>query len=86
MKIDITPIEEADPNWEYVDKKGHKHYWQINDIEKGDYSLPTLAYVEDVAPTDEYPASYHYECKKCGEVIKPKTRVPPTRRYITITN
>ena len=84
MKIDVTPMQEANPDWEYIDSKGHKHYWEINDINKGDYTLPTLEYIEDVPATEEYPATNHYECKKCGETVKPKMRVPPVRRYIEV--
>ena len=85
MQIDVTPMEEADPNWEYIDNNGHKHYWKINNINRGDYSLPTLKCVEDTPDTENYPAVNHYECKKCGEIVKPKMRTPPTRRYIKIT-
>lgn len=84
MLMDITPMEEADPEWEYVDEEGHKHSWNIKDINSGDWEHPTVKYVEDSPATREYPAEGHYECKKCGETIEFGWRTPSVRREIRI--
>ena len=60
-----------DLKWKYTDKNGHNHYY----LE--DKSLPTLnRQVEIEMCCDYYGDEWEdetiwYECKQCGEVIKP---------------
>lgn len=70
--IDVTPRSEPNPDWSYTDPKGHVHT----------YTSGTWKYVEDHPATDEYPASSHHECKKCGARVVPGTRSVRFRQYI----
>ena len=69
----MSPQMVPDPDWKYIDKKGHGHFWKGKD-------LPTLKWV--VTGTqwvgDEYD-SYEYEvgehrCRLCGEKVEPKKK------------
>ena len=75
--IEATPIQEPDPAWQYIDRKGHTHKWEKP------YAIHTIIMVVDAEETDEYPAVTHYECRKCKERIMPGMRSPGTRQYIT---
>ena len=74
--IEVTPLTEPDLSWVHVDKRGHKHQY-TNEGE-----VLSIRYVEDTPATEEYPAEYHYECKRCREVICPKVAAPTSRSYI----
>lgn len=88
--IDVTMAMEPDPSWFYTDAAGHEHRWSNSN------RLRTLKEVVDRYDYDEdgerYVAESHYECKKCGETIKPRYRegrqtfIPGvTKRSFTLT-
>jgi hypothetical protein len=66
----MHPAKVPDPKWRYVDKTGHGHFWEGDD-------LPTLKWVVTgtAVAGDEY-EMYEYEvgeyrCQICDEVIEP---------------
>lgn len=94
--IDVTSERET-PNesWRFTDANGHEHHYE--------HGYPTLDLVIDEShwcdgtegiynhdPHEEIDAA-HYECKQCGEVIKPEMDPPhrpkqiPGMRHVTIT-
>jgi hypothetical protein len=73
--IDITTEFEPDPTWVHTDSHGHEHRWVLD----ADDRLPTLVEVDDAEPHwcpdcqgDYQP--WHYECRLCGDTVKPTTR------------
>uniref|UniRef100_A0A6M3KSJ1 Uncharacterized protein n=1 Tax=viral metagenome TaxID=1070528 RepID=A0A6M3KSJ1_9ZZZZ len=72
--IEVTPISKPDDDWEFTDKSGHLHRWQNG-------KLPSLKQIVDSPATEEYPASFHFECKRCGESINPGYKSPEYREY-----
>jgi hypothetical protein len=67
----MIPPQVPDERWRYVDKKGHGHFWD------GD-QLPTLRWVitgtrwaGDEHESWEYDVG-EYRCRQCGEVVEPK--------------
>lgn len=72
------------PNWRYVDKAGHEHYY---DEKSGQY--PTLQLIIDEArecdcefcwhedEPYEYIVASHYECPLCKEVVVPSETTLP---------
>ena len=85
--IDVTSLNRPDDRWSFTDTAGHEHFWTF-DGTRGPYSpmakaeLPTLKHVEDAPGDDEYPAMSHYECKECGEHVRPRSCPDRTRQYI----
>jgi hypothetical protein len=85
--IDVTSLNRPDEKWVFIDAAGHEHFWTFNG-QRGRYSpeakaeTPTLVCIEDVPASDEYPAVSHYECKVCGEIVRPRTCPDQTRQYI----
>jgi len=75
--IEVTSLNRPDTSWRAVDDHGHEHRWYVNGQPAQSYSpmnryqLPTLTLVVDYPATDDYPAITHYECKLCGEHIRP---------------
>jgi hypothetical protein len=73
-EIDVTmgPHPERDPEWIYVDHKGHAH-----SMVEGEY--PTLRWVEDEPYwCDQHQEEHeqgHWECATCGEEIQPGARI-----------
>lgn len=70
-----------DPEWIYIDKKGHRHAYDANG------ALPTLK--AKWVPCDgscgdpTHKEIKHYRCRECREKIKPGTRYePPGERYV----
>jgi hypothetical protein len=77
--VEDNPImPEADPDWNCVDSRGHKHFYS----KEGDI-YPTLDWEIDSEETDEDPEYGHYECKMCKEKIYPRTRIPHPRTIVT---
>lgn len=74
--IGVTPGDERDPEWRYVDKKGHVHQYTAS----GD--VTSVKWIQEAPATDEYPELGHYECKRCGEVVLPGRHIVTTRQYI----
>lgn len=78
----LSPSKVPDPQWRYVDKKGHGHFWDGKE-------LPTLKWV--VTGTrwvgDEYDAyevkDGEWRCTQCGETIEPKKRTEYGPRYVS---
>jgi hypothetical protein len=77
--IDATCLSEPNPDWSFIDRKGHKHRWSKSN------TLPTLNSVCDEWVYDEdeerYCARNHYECKKCREHVTPGLRAG-TPKYV----
>ena len=70
----FSPSKVPDATWRYVDKAGHGHFWQGNE-------LPTLKWVVTgmQAVGDEY-EMYEYEvgewrCQICDEVVEPQKKL-----------
>lgn len=86
--IDVTSnVPEADPKWRFVDSHGHEHRWENYEIKGGLWvegaELPTLRWVTDETWVDEdnYEREEgHYECRECGDEVKPGRRMPPAIR------
>ena len=87
--IDVTPFQEKDPKWNFIDDKGHIHKWSFKEEMKDTSDDPdeygafcdSLIYVVDSEAFGDYPETGHYECKLCGQKIVPGFRSPPYRRY-----
>ena len=73
--IEVTPISKPDDDWEFTDKHGHLHRWQNS-------KLPSLKEIIDCPADEEYPASFHFECKRCGETINPGYKSPESREFM----
>lgn len=73
--LDVTPFTIRDESWEYRDAKGHLHRWRKD--KEGNFHLPSLKEVVDCPGDDEYPAIWHYECKRCGVEIFPGHKPSP---------
>lgn len=90
--LDVTSMHRPDPDWEYTDKRGHVHRWYeytglsviaaISYTPMRQYMLPTLVYIQDSPGDDEYPATGHYECIRCGEVVRPGRTADTTRQFV----
>lgn len=72
MERVYSSFPEPDPNWTTTDTQGHEHYY--------DRGYPTLEWV--VAETywcgmcrDQH-EEWEYRCRKCGEPVRPETRMP----------
>jgi hypothetical protein len=85
-QIDVTTKHEADPNWTFVDAKGHFHAFSINGTRQ---SLPTLAQSHDDVPCNCQSAlcegdrpTIDYNCLICREEVKPESRKTFGRRYM----
>ena len=81
VKQEYATIEVSsapDPEWEYEDEEGHRHYYDE------EMNLPTL----EKRKTGEFWSSicrdtietYGYFCKKCDERVRPGTHKPPPQR------
>lgn len=87
--IDVTPFQEKDSTWVYIDKEGHEHRWHIphgtHDWSKeGYWTLPTLravTYVCGYADDGDEMYGTHYYCKRCGEHIEPGWKVTIFRHF-----
>jgi len=78
--IDVTPMTEANPHWEYIDKKGHKHHYiHHKDGTLGDPKTLKLVQTDCLYDGDE-----DFFCKKCGEEIEPGIRGVTERQYLVI--
>ena len=86
--FEVTSLNRPDTAWRFVDKAGHEHRWHADGHPADSYNpesrhtLPTLVNVEDAPGGDDYPAVSHYECKQCGEHVRPGTRADDTRQFI----
>lgn len=81
--IDVTPMEEPDPDWFYTDPAGHEHRW-VGTMPSG-MTIPTIRQVIDVEATDEYPGRSHYECRECGERVRRGFRAAKFRQYMRVS-
>jgi hypothetical protein len=78
--IDVTPIQEPDPNWKFRDKQNHAHVWRMgNDIPP---YVPTIRYVEDSPGTEDHPAIGHHECRICGEHVEVGFMATTVRKHV----
>lgn len=69
--IDVSTMSELDPNWRYIDAKGHGHYYHDSKN-----PFPTLKWRKDIV-TDEDGEKWDagwYQCPRCRERIVPGTR------------
>ena len=94
--IDVTPISEPDPNWVQVCGCGieHRHHSDdpnfISSPGMCESGLPTLIWVVESVGIEDYPEIGHYECRGCGEYVRPGSKRPeftyhiPGRRTIRI--
>lgn len=64
-----TDMPAADERWTYVDQEGHGHFWK-------DKGYPTLVWRPEPCTMghDDCDAEGQYECRICGEEIRPGTR------------
>lgn len=84
--LDVSSMFEPDPNWRYIDAKGHGHYYHSD---KTPY--PTLKWRKNMV-TDEDGEKWDagwYQCPRCRERIKPgirsgEGRKIPGLRHITL--
>lgn len=90
--IDVTSNHRPDIDWEFIDSHGHIHKWSdSNGIAtqydpKSKYLVLSVkwkttgtGYYEDGS---EYDIG-HYECTKCGDIVKPGYTTDKTTQYIT---
>lgn len=83
--IDATPILDTrpDPDWYYVDAKGHRHYWLQTG---GRWKLPTLREVVKTGWSDDTHDIYsyvdHHACTRCGEPVLPGTLLASERQTV----
>lgn len=84
--LEVIFPSEADPDWRVVDKQGHEHCWHFRQAGHG-ASLPSLVWKIDEtywcdSCRDEHETG-HYECKKCGEEVKPGSRTPYGKQFVS---
>lgn len=63
---------ELNPEWKHVDCNGHGHFVSLDKDDR----LPTLVWISEPCTMghDDCDAEGHYECRTCGEEIRPGTR------------
>ncbi len=66
-------IYTEDTEWEYIDKKGHRHKWVANEHNPTLLGLPTLHQVDD----DDNDVQRCYVCKQCNEIVRPSVLPRP---------
>ena len=78
--LDVTPLTEEDPKWEYTDKAGHRHHYVHH--RNGTLGFPrTLKIVKTDSLFDGDEDSF---CRKCGEEIEPGIKGVTTHQYLVI--
>ena len=78
--IDVTPMTEENPDWEYIDKSGHNHKY----IKHKDGSLGFPRTLKVVQTDRLYDGDSECHCKICGEIIEPGIRGTTVKQYIVI--
>lgn len=87
--IDVTMFSRPDTAWTHTDASGHVHRWHVGRKVATSYDprlhyhVPNMNRVVDVPATDDEPAQTHYECRKCGEHIRPGYTSDTTRQYVS---
>lgn len=73
---DMTPASEPKPGWSYTDEAGHVHT----------ATSDSMSEITTMEATDEYPSSWHWECKVCGAHIPKGAMEQPVkfRQYVRI--
>lgn len=89
----LSPRWVPDEKWRYVDKQGHGHFYEGEELPTLEWVVTGTQWVGDEYGGDEYEVG-EWRCRLCGEVIKPAERAeygPPsipglTTFYVTINN
>lgn len=86
--VDVTPMQEPDPDWSYTDVAGHTHRWVAEDGQPlwWGATIPTVKRVVTGHHWCEDCQDEHEEaelrCVECGEVIRPRQVSAVVRRQI----
>ena len=80
--IDVTPMEEADPDWKFTDAMGHAFNYRVHADAENSPIVDGIRWVVEAEAAGEYPEIGHYECIACGATVRPGTRSPAYRKYV----
>ncbi len=76
----IHRVKVPDPDWRYIDKKGHGHFWKKTKLPTMKQVVVGTQWVGDEYDGEEYEIK-EWRCKLCDETIDPgmKDETPPTK-------